>query len=294
VLSWFSDDLLDYLLIVLSVILLLVGLSHFVHTYRLYERAEARYLTIKPLWWFKKITGAIWLLIVALWMALCWYKNRLRKKLETIEHAIQMRKIVYTLWWSTVCTLVLVAVSVFTICHNGSDKSVFDLILLLFIVFFLVYTLVTSWTEWRFYSERPLCNIAAAGLLEKHTKFLNERDLDKAYNALVKACETAPDGTYLWCKLAFFCEEFRKNAEETNRFMAKASESITAKKSKSSSDRACYFQYLGLINCLRGELQKGLEYLKQAIDIEPEPKLIKLYEQLLSESHDKQSSKPAE
>lgn len=289
-LSWFSNDLPNYLLITLSVILLLGGLFSFIHIFYLHEQAEVRHLTIGASWWFEKMARVIRLLTFALWLALLCYKDRLRKKLEIIEHASRIKKVVNAVWWTTVFALALVTVEVFTVFYNNSDKSIFGLIILSLIIFLLVDTLVTSRAERRYFRKQPFCNIVAAALLEKHNKFLDEQDFDNAYNALVKACETVPERTYLWCKLAFFCEEFRKDKAESDKYMTKAKESISAEKAKSNSDKACYFEYLGLINCLRKDLQKGLDFLKQANDIEPKPERTKLYEQLLSESRDEQSS----
>jgi len=291
-LSWFSNDLPDYLLIILSVIFLLAGLALFINTFHLYEQAEARHLTIGPSWWFEKIAGTVWLFTLALWSALSCYKDWLRRNLETVTftYAIQMKKVVNAVWWAMVLALAMSAVRIFTILNRYSDKSVFSLVTALPLSFWLMYELVSLRAERRYYRKQPPCNIVAAGFLKKHDKFLDEQDFDKAYDALIKACETAPEGTYLWCRLAYFCEKFRKNTEETDRYMAKAGELITTKKSKSDTDRACYFEYLGLINCLRKDLQKGLDFLKQANDIEPKPERIKLYEQLLSESRDEQSS----
>ncbi len=288
-LSWFSNDLLDYLLIALSLILLLAGLLSLIYTFYLYEQAEAQHLTIGAFWWFEKITGVIRLLTFASWVALLCYKDRLRKKLEIIKNAHRMSKVVFAVWWTTIFALTLVVVEVFTVCFHNSDKFVFSLIILSILIFLLVHTLMTSWAEWRYFRKQPLCNIIAAGLLEKHNQFLHEQDFDNAFNALVKACETVPEKTYLWCKLAFFCEEFRRDKAESDKYMTRAKESISAEKAKRDSDKACYFEYLGLINCLRKELQKGLDFLKQANDIEPDPRRIKLYERLLSESCDEQS-----
>lgn len=289
-LSWFLDDLLDYLLIILSVILLLVGLAHFIYTFYLYEQAEARHLTIGPSWWLERIERTILPLAFALWLALSWYKGRLRKKLETIKHAIQMRKIVYVFWWFTVLILVLAAVRFFAIFYHGSDKLVFNLITLSLIVFLLVHTLVTSRAELRYCLEQPLCNIAAAGLLEKGNKFLHTHDFDKAHDAFLKACETAPEGIFLWCQLAYFCELFRNNTTESDNYMAKAKELISTKKAKSNSDKACYLNYLGMILYKRGEYDKGLEYMKQSIDIEPRQGRISMYEEKLSEFKAKQQN----
>ena len=149
---------------------------------------------------------------------------------------------------------------------------------------------MTSRADLRYYCKQPFCNIAAAGLLEKHTKFLTAHDFDKAYDVLVKACETAPDGTELWCRLALFCEVFRKDTTETDKWMAKARELISTKKANSDSDNACYLNYLGTIIYERGEYDKGLEYMKQSIDIEPRPGRINIYEKKLSEFKDKQQN----
>jgi Tfp pilus assembly protein PilF len=201
-----------------------------------------------------------------------------------------MRKSVYALWWATVLVLALALVKVFIIFYYNSGKSAFNLITLSLIVFLLVHTLITSQAELRYCRKQPLCNIAAAGLLERYTKFLNERDFDKSYNALVKACETAPDETFLWCTLASFCEFIRNNATESDKYMAKAEELILTKKANSNSDKACYFNFLGGILYGRGEYEKGLEYMKQSIDIEPNPRRVKTYEEKLSEFKAKQQN----
>ena len=289
-LSWFSNDLPNYLLIILSAILLLAGLLRVISTFRLYEQAEARHFTNGASWWLKRIEQALLPFTFALWIALLWYKDQLRNRLETIKQAIKMRKIVYIVWWTTILTLALVTVRVFTVFYRDSGKLIFDLIILALIVLFLVYILVTSRVELRYYREQPLCNITAAGLLEKHTKFLAAHDFDKAYDALVKACETVPDGTELCCRLAFFCEVIRKNTTETDKWMAKAGELISTKKANSDSDRACYLNYLGMIMYERGEYDKGLEYMKQSIDIEPRPERINMYDKKLSEFKDKQKN----
>ncbi|MFZ0033753.1 MAG: hypothetical protein WAK60_02030 [Sedimentisphaerales bacterium] len=289
-LSWFLNDLPDYFLIILSVILLSAGLVHFVYTFYLYEQAEARHFTIGFYWWFKRIAQVVSPLTFALWLALFCYKDRMRKKLETIEHASRMKKVVFAFWWTTILVLAPFAVEVFTTFYHNPDKSVFDLIILSLLVFFIVFAVVTSRAELRYFRKQPLCNIAAAGLLEKYTKFLNERDFDKSYNALVKACETAPDETFLWCTLASFCEFICNNATESDKYMAKAEELILTKKANSNGDKACYFNFLGGILYGRGEYEKGLEYMKQSIDIEPNPRRVKTYEEKLSEFKTKQQN----
>lgn len=291
-LSWFLDDLPNYLLIILSIILLLVGLSEFISTFKFYEQAKARNLTIETSWLLKKIAHILELLTFVLWMMLFWYKCRLRDKLETIEHAIKIRKITYIVWWITILLLALVVMRVFTVLYHDSGKLDFALIILAIMVLFLVYAFVTTWSELKYYREQPLCKIAAAGLLEKHTKFLHAHDFNKAHDSLLKACETVPDETWLWCRLASFCELFRKNITETDKYMLKAKELISTKRANSGSDKACYLNYLGLITYSRGEYEKGLEYMKQSIDIEPRPGRISMYDEKFSEFKNKQKNAP--
>ena len=80
----------------------------------------------------------------------------------------------------------------------------------------------------------------------------------------------------------------RKDTADADKFMAKAEELITSKKATRDSEKACYLNYLGAILYERGDYQKGLEYIKQSIDIEPRPGRISSYEKKLSESRDKQ------
>jgi tetratricopeptide (TPR) repeat protein len=289
-LSWLSNDLPDYLLFVVGVICLFVGLAGFAHTFYLYEQAETRHLTIGTFWWFERITRIIWSLSFALLMILWWYEIQLRKKVETIEQASQMRKIVYAVWWATILALALVAERVFATLYHKPSKPIFDLIILLPLGIFLIFGLVNSQAKLRYCRKQPFCNIAAACLLERHTKFLHERDFDKSYNALVKACEIAPEETFLWCHLAHFCELFRNNTTESDKYMAKAKELISTKKVDSDSNKACYFNYLGMILYDRGEYEKGLEYMKKSIDIGPNPGRIKTYEKKLSEFKAKQQN----
>ncbi len=237
-----------------------------------------------------KIAQTLMSFTLALWIILSLYKDRLRNKLETIEQAIKTRKFAYIFWWATIFLLVLFSARVITFFYHSSGKLVFNIVTLSLIGFFLVYSLMNSRAELKFCRKQPLCNIAAAGLLEKHNKFLADRDFDNAYNTLVKACETAPDGTELWCRLAYFCELIRKNTTETDKYMARAKELISEKKASSDSDKACFLNYLGSITYERGEYEKGLEYMKQSIDIEPRQGRINTYEKKRSEFEAKKNN----
>jgi tetratricopeptide (TPR) repeat protein len=201
-----------------------------------------------------------------------------------------MKKIVFFLWWAVIFALAMSAVRIFSIFNHYPDKIIFHLVTTLPLSIWFVYEMMSLQAERHYYSKQPICNVVAAGLLEKGNKFLEANDFDKAYDAFLKACETAPEGTFLWCYLAHFCELVRNNMTETDKYMAKAEELILTKKADSANDRACYFNYLGDILYKRGEHEKGLEYMKKSIDIGPNPLRIKSYEEKLSEFKAKQQS----
>lgn len=281
--SWFLNILPNYLLIVFLLTILLMGVRELVSTFRFYEQAEAQQFSVGVSWWLDKITQVLVSLTLALWIMLFLYKVQLRYKLETTGHAVKLRKAAQIHWWVTIIALAMLSARIVSFFYHSSDKLVFNIVMLSFMWLLLVYFLARSRAELKYFREQPLCNIAAAGLLEKHTKFLNAHDFNKAYDLLLKACETAPDGTELWCRLAHFCELFRKNAAETDKYMARAKELISGKKANSASDKACFLNYLGSITYERGEYEKGLEYMKQSIDIEPREGRINMYEEKLSE-----------
>ncbi len=289
-LSWLSNDLPGYFLLVLAAFFALAGLAHCIKAFHLYERAGARHLTIGTYWWFERISEVIRLLTFSLWGVLWWYKDRLRSKLEIVEHAIRMKKVVFAFWWAVIFALAMAAVRIFSIFNHYSDESMFHSLIMLPLSIWLVYELITLRAERRYYREQQLCNIVAAGLFERGNEFLNAHDFDKAYDAFLKACETAPEVVFLWCQLAYFCECFRNNVAESDKYMAKAEELISTKKANSDSNKACYFNYLGGILYERGEYKKGLEYMKQSIDLGPNPGRIKTYEEKLSEFKAKQQN----
>jgi tetratricopeptide (TPR) repeat protein len=220
--------------------------------------------------------------------ALLFYADHLRSKIDTIELAARMRVVVSVTWWVIIALLVLLGVEFLITLYNGSHRIVFAAIQFLFLSLCLGYLLLDSWTMLSYFRTHTLHNVVVACLLDQQEKHVRTSNFDKAYSALLKACETDPDGVWLWCRLALFCERTRKNSAEADKYMAKAGELITTTKANNISDKACYLDYLGLINYVRGEHDKGLAYIKQAIDIEPKPFRIKTYEGLLSDSKNTQ------
>jgi tetratricopeptide (TPR) repeat protein len=237
--------------------------------------------------WVSRIIHFLILPALVFLLVPVFYKDWLRNRIDTIERAARWRIVVSVIFWLTIALLVLVGMRFFIDVYRGSDRFALALIKFVLVSFVLGYSLLYSWKELQYCHKKPLCNILAAGFVEQHNKFLNAHDFDKAYAALVKACETAPDEANIWCILAFFCETFLKKTAEADKYMAKAGELITTKKSGSDSDKACYLNYLGVILYERGEYDKGLDYMKQSIDIEPRPGRISSYEKKLSESRDK-------
>jgi tetratricopeptide (TPR) repeat protein len=238
----------------------------------------------KALLWASIIIRFLTAPALVFWLLLFFYKDWLRNRIDTIKRAARWRIVVSLSFWLTIVLLVLVGMRFFIDVYRGSDRFVFALIIPMLL---MGYSLLYFWKEWQYCRKKPLCNILAASFVEQHNKFLHSHDFDKSYAALVKACETAPDEPKLWCILASFCETFCNKTAEADKYMATAEELLTKKKAGSNSDKACYLNYLGSILYERGECDKGLEYMKQSIDIEPTPGRISLYEKKLAESRDK-------
>lgn len=277
-----NDNIKRILFVVFAVVLPLTIILPFLLPGSGIEPRDNRALS-----WASRIIHFLTSPMVLLWLLLFFYEDWLRKRIDTIERAARWRIVVSVIWWLTIALLVLVGTKFFVVVYRGSEKFVFALINFILLSFFVGFCLLYSWKAFQYCCTHSLRNIAAACLLGQHTKFLRAKEFDKAYAALVKACEIAPDGILLWCGLAFFCETFRKNTVEADRYMARAAELLTTKKSSSNSDKACYLDYLGSILYERGEYDKGLEYMKQSIDIEPTPGRISSYEKKLAESRDK-------
>ena len=221
--------------------------------------------------------------IAILWLALSFYSDWVHNRIDSIELSLRMKTIITVLWWLTIVILVSLGIKFLIVLYIGSHRIVFAsikfVLLSLCFGFFLLY-----FRQWlHYFRTHTLQNIVAACLLEQHEKSVKTSDFDKAYSTLLKACEMDPDGFWLWCKLALFCERFRKNSAEADEYMAKVGELIATNKANSINEKASYFDCLGLINYIRGEYQKALDYSKQAINIEPNPERVRLYEQILSE-----------
>jgi tetratricopeptide (TPR) repeat protein len=238
--------------------------------------------TLKTLWWTGKILHLASLPLWAFLLVLLFYIDWLRSKVNTIELAARFKIVASSILWLTIVLLVLIVIRFILILYYRSDYLVATSIKFLLLSLFLGFSLLFySWPMAKFCRTQSLSNIVVACLREQHEKFVKANKFDEAYSTLLKACETDPAGIWLWCKLALFCEQKRKNSAEADKYMAKAEELVTTIKANNVSDKACYLDYLGLVNYVRGECDKGLEYIKQAIDIEPKPFRTKTYEGLL-------------
>jgi tetratricopeptide (TPR) repeat protein len=285
-----NDNTRRIVLVVLAVILLSSIILSLVTARFEEQKATLSTGTIESLWWAGKIVFFISMPLMVSLVALFFYADWLRSRVDTIELAARMRVVVSVTWWAIIALLVLLGVEFLIDLYRGSHRIIFAAIQFLFLSLCLGFLLLDSWAMLSYFRTHTLRNVVAVCLLEQHDKSVKANNFDKAYSALLKACETDPDGVWLFCRLAIFCERTRKNSTEADTYMAKANELITTTKANNIGDKACYLDYLGLINYVRGEHDKGLTYIKQAIDIEPKPYRIKTYEELLSDSKNTQSN----
>lgn len=274
-------------IVVLSSILLLI-VARFEE-----QKAAVSNDTLKTLSWTGKILRLVSLPLWAFLLALLFYIDWLRSKVNNVELAARMRIVASTILWLTIILLSLIGTRFILILLCGSDSLISTSIKFLLLCLCLGFSLVYSLPMAKFCRTQPLNKIAAACLREQHNKFAKASKFDEAYSTLLKACETDPEGVWSWCKLALFCERTRKNSAEADEYIAKAEELVTTTKANNITDKACYFDYLGLLNYLRGERDKGLEFIKQAINIESKPFRIKLYEELLTHSQNAPSGEPS-
>jgi tetratricopeptide (TPR) repeat protein len=267
-------------ILVLSIILPLVT-ARFNDTKGSIDQQHSKYL-----WLAINITRLITTITLILLLVLDFYSNWLRSRIDSIERAARMKIVASVILWSTILILILFAMEFLMVLYRG---SVFASIKYVLIILLFVFILPDTWRSFRYFRTQPACNIIAASVVERYEKYVKASDFDKAYFELLKACEMNPDSVVLWGKLAFFCEHTRKNSAQADKYMAKMEELITTTKTTNISDKACYLDFLGLIYYTRGEHDKGLGYIKQAIDIEPKPYRIKGYEGLLLKSKSAQS-----
>lgn len=283
-----NDNTRRIILLVLAVIILSSIILPLVAAKFEEQKAELSAGTIKALWGAIRITRLLTTITVILWLALVLYSDWIRNRIDSIQHVARMKIIASVIWWSTIIILFLLAMKFLLVLYCGSHNIIFASIRYVLISLLFVCYLPYTWDTFRYFRTQPACNIIAASFVERHDKYIKKKDFNGAYSALLKACETTPDKIWLWCRLAIFCEHTRKNSTEADNYMAKAEELITTTKANNAGDKACYLGYLGLINYVRGERDKGLEYIKQAINIDSKPYLIKLYEDLLSNSKNTQ------
>ncbi|MBN2019049.1 MAG: hypothetical protein JW749_02355 [Sedimentisphaerales bacterium] len=288
--TWNDNTKRIIFIVVAAILLLSVILPLIVERFK-DQQAALSTGKAKVLWWTWRVIRFLIAPIATLWMALIFYSDWMRKKIDRIEQAARMKIIVWIIWWLNISILILLTLKYLIVLYLGSDRIVYATIKVALFSLCFGYFLFLSWQQLRYFRTHTLQRVVAAFLLEQHDIFVKKNDFDKAHSVLLKACETAPEGLWLWCRLALFCENNRKNSAEADKFMAKAEELTTTVKANSIGDKACYFDYLGLLNYARGERDKGLEFIKKAIDIESKPYRIKMYEELLADSKNSQSGK---
>jgi hypothetical protein len=194
-------------------------------------------------------------LVISL-IALAFYSDHLRNKVDTIKLAGRLRTTVLIIPWIIITLLILTVIRFILTLHYHSDHLVLTSVKFLLLCLCMGFLLLYSWPIAQYCRKKPLHIIVTACLLEQHDKFFKANKFDKAYFVLLKACETEPEDFLLWCKLALFCERTRKNSAEADKYMAKANELIMTTKANDIRNKACYLDYLGLINYVRGEHDK--------------------------------------
>jgi len=232
--------------------------------------------------WILLILHFISIAILIPALLLYFYIDWLHFNCNTIELTRRAIFVVFIQLWLIFISLILLPVEYFMTLYIGSHKILYDSVLFIFFGLFFGYLLFCYWNLLKYLRKWPLNHIVADSLREQFLKFLHNHDYDKAYNALIKATEIAPDETEIWCRLALFCELNRKNTNEADEYMAKAGD-VKIKDTLNNDKEACYLNYRGLILYYRGDCQKGLEYIKQSIDIGPNPGRINDYEKKLAQ-----------
>jgi tetratricopeptide (TPR) repeat protein len=273
--------LLGIAAIILSFIILPLLIARF-------EQEIIQFKNNKNLWFALIIIRLIIIISIILWASLNFYFTWIYNNIDKVEQAFRLKFAISVMWWTNIIILSLIIAEFLVVFFHGSHRIVLFSIehILIGILFgwFLLYT----WDYFRFFGKRPLNHIFSACLSAQHERFVKSGDFDKAYFALLKACENRPDGIWFWCKLALFCERTRKNSAEADKYMANAGELITSNKVNNISEKASYFDYLGSIYYDRGEKGKCFASFKQAIEIEPSQKRKKAYEESFLEMKNNQ------
>lgn len=279
-----SDKTKRVILSVIAAIAVLSVILPFIITRFETQRASVSTDTIKTFGVVKGVVIIISTLLLIPFVILTFYENWLRNRVDTIEKVLRAKKIVSVMFWIIFALFVFQVTEFLIILCYGSHRIIRNSIAHTVFCIGFGYFLLMYWKALKYFQTQPLDKILVGCLLNQCDKFIKRKKFDKAHSAIVKACETFPEEVVLQCKLAFFCERHLQNTAEADKYMAKAEELITTTRANNVSNRAIYFDYLGLINYTRGEYEKGLEFIKKAIDIELKPFRVQLYEAMLAES----------
>lgn len=234
------------------------------------------------------------LLLMIPLVILLFYEGWLHFRIDTVKLVHRVKIVISMIFWLIFILLTLQIAKFLIVVYCGSHRIVYHSIVSTIFCLCFGFLLWIYWKMLKYLHTQPVNKIIVGCLLHQHHNFVKKMKLDKAFSALIKTCEIAPDEVCLWCKLALFCERTRKNSVEADKYMAKAEELVTTTKANSIGDKACYFDYLGMLSYVRGERDKGLEYIKQAIGIESKPYRIKMYEELLADSKKMQSGESSQ
>jgi hypothetical protein len=108
----------------------------------------------RALSWASRIIHSLTAATVVFWLALFFYKDWLRNRIDTIERAARWRIVVSVIFWLTIALLVLVGMRFFVVVYRGSDRFALALIKFVLVSFVLGYSLLYSWKELQYCRRR--------------------------------------------------------------------------------------------------------------------------------------------
>jgi tetratricopeptide (TPR) repeat protein len=224
-------------------------------------------------------------------MILITLRDRLYKHLEEYKNVVKIKRTSDVLYFLLIVFIVTnFAVLVFQLVgliRTGnihlSDlfrSKIPDLsgIALLYVYLFLEQKELLSY----FRIHKP-STVVAAHFNQQHINYFNSGDFQKAHDFLLKACQAEPAAIELWSQLAFLCEMVLHDSTRADRYIQEIETILESGKKATAKEIACYENYLGYILCNRGRNYEGLEHIRKAIELDPDPDRIVKYDEKLSE-----------
>lgn len=207
-------------------------------------------------------------------MAMLTYIKRLQKNLEQEKSCLRIKLVASAVYYLLIFSIVIYSVRLtsliigFKNAHFQTSALVqFHLLAAFGLVAFCAWLFLQQRTYLTYFKSQKLSSIHAAYYLEQHSNFLRNGDVKKAYDSLFTACQKAPYGVELWCRLAFLCETLNSKGE-ADQYIQKAKSLLEAEKEPSNKEIACYENYFGAILWCRGQDSKAIEHVERSIKLD--------------------------